>query len=196
MGFDCLTSIFSHLKWVSYIYFYVLKRIYSRIYCEYVYKIVKGCERIFSFVKSLCSFIQIDPTPIMMMIPWFYDWLEAIAFIMYLSIFSTWTTTWMISLPSTFLSMIYIRVFINCNHYKLKNWSLMIIISCLIVTDIYTNLGLCSFSVKQNVGKFRPQLIELTSFKSKLLIRFIMNKPCYNKQTSISCQNHAQRNSK
>ena len=28
------------------------------------------------------------------------------------------------------------------------------------------------------VGKFRPQLIELTSFKSKLLIRFIMNKTC------------------
>ena len=28
------------------------------------------------------------------------------------------------------------------------------------------------------VRKFRPQLIELTSFKSKLLIRFIMNKTC------------------
>ena len=28
------------------------------------------------------------------------------------------------------------------------------------------------------VGKFRPWLIELTSFKPKLLIRFIMNKPC------------------
>ena len=28
------------------------------------------------------------------------------------------------------------------------------------------------------VGKFRPRLIELTSFKSKLLIRFIMNKTC------------------
>ena len=27
------------------------------------------------------------------------------------------------------------------------------------------------------VGKFRPRLIELTSFKLKLLIRFIMNKP-------------------
>ena len=27
-------------------------------------------------------------------------------------------------------------------------------------------------------GKFRPQLIELTSFKPKLLIRFIMNKTC------------------
>ena len=26
------------------------------------------------------------------------------------------------------------------------------------------------------VGKFRPRLIELKSFKSKLLIRFIMNK--------------------
>ena len=41
------------------------------------------------------------------------------------------------------------------------------------------------------VGKFRPQLIELTSFKPKLLIRFIRNKTCKNKQTSISCQNHA-----
>ena len=29
-----------------------------------------------------------------------------------------------------------------------------------------------------NVGKFRPQLIELTSFKPKLLIRFITNKTC------------------
>ena len=29
-----------------------------------------------------------------------------------------------------------------------------------------------------NVRKFRPWLIELTSFKSKLLIRFIMNKTC------------------
>ena len=28
------------------------------------------------------------------------------------------------------------------------------------------------------VGKFRPRLIELTSCKPKLLIRFIMNKPC------------------
>ena len=28
------------------------------------------------------------------------------------------------------------------------------------------------------VGKFRPWLIELTSFKPKLLIRFIINKPC------------------
>ena len=31
---------------------------------------------------------------------------------------------------------------------------------------------------KKNVGKFRPRLIELTSFKPKLLIRFIMNKTC------------------
>ena len=31
---------------------------------------------------------------------------------------------------------------------------------------------------KDFVGKFRPRLIELTSFKPKLLIRFIMNKPC------------------
>ena len=28
------------------------------------------------------------------------------------------------------------------------------------------------------VGKFRPRLIELTNFKPKLLIRFIMNKTC------------------
>ena len=28
------------------------------------------------------------------------------------------------------------------------------------------------------IGKYGPQLIELTSFKSKLLIRFIMNKTC------------------
>ena len=28
------------------------------------------------------------------------------------------------------------------------------------------------------VGKFRPRLIELTGFKLKLLIRFIMNKSC------------------
>ena len=27
------------------------------------------------------------------------------------------------------------------------------------------------------VGKYRPWLIELTSFKLKLLIRYIMNKP-------------------
>ena len=42
-----------------------------------------------------------------------------------------------------------------------------------------------------HVGKFRPRLIELTSFKPKLLIRLIMNNPCSNKQTSISYQNHA-----
>ena len=35
--------------------------------------------------------------------------------------------------------------------------------------------------------KFRHWLIELTSFKPKLLIRFIMNKPCQNKLISISC---------
>ena len=29
-----------------------------------------------------------------------------------------------------------------------------------------------------SIGKFRPRLIELTSFKPKLLIRFIMNKTC------------------
>ena len=31
---------------------------------------------------------------------------------------------------------------------------------------------------KDFVVKFRPRLIELTSFKPKLLIRFIMNKTC------------------
>ena len=35
-----------------------------------------------------------------------------------------------------------------------------------------------NISIKHGVGKFRPQLIELTSFKPKLLIRFIMNKTC------------------
>ena len=30
----------------------------------------------------------------------------------------------------------------------------------------------------KSVGKFRPHLIELTSFKPKLLIRFIVNKTC------------------
>ena len=35
------------------------------------------------------------------------------------------------------------------------------------------------------VEKFKPQLIELTNFKPKLLIRFIMIKPCKNKLTSI-----------
>ena len=29
-----------------------------------------------------------------------------------------------------------------------------------------------------SIGKFRPRLIELTSFKLKLLVRFIMNKTC------------------
>ena len=33
-------------------------------------------------------------------------------------------------------------------------------------------------SLVQIVGKFRLRLIELTSLKPKLLIRFIMNKPC------------------
>ena len=34
-----------------------------------------------------------------------------------------------------------------------------------------------SIITKFCAGKFRTRLIELTSFKSKLLIRFIMNKP-------------------
>ena len=33
-------------------------------------------------------------------------------------------------------------------------------------------------NVIDSVGKFRRQLIELTNFKPKLLIRFIMNKTC------------------
>ena len=45
MGFDSLTSIISHL--FSYIYFYMSKRRYSHIYCEYVYKIVEVSERIY-----------------------------------------------------------------------------------------------------------------------------------------------------
>ena len=47
-----------------------------------------------------------------------------------------------------------------------------------------------------SVGKFRFRLIELTSFKPKLLIRSIMNNHCSSKQTFISCQYHAQPNSK
>ena len=39
------------------------------------------------------------------------------------------------------------------------------------------NLGE-SIAESKIVRKFRPRLIELTSFKPKLLIRFIMNKPC------------------
>ena len=42
-----------------------------------------------------------------------------------------------------------------------------------------------------SVGKFRPRLIKLTSFKSKFLIRFIINKTGKIKQILISCQNHA-----
>ena len=34
------------------------------------------------------------------------------------------------------------------------------------------------YGLVTGVGKFIPQLIELTSIKPKLLIRFIMNKPC------------------
>ena len=36
------------------------------------------------------------------------------------------------------------------------------------------------------VGKFRPQLIILTSFKAKLSIRSIMNNSWLNKQTNIN----------
>ena len=35
-----------------------------------------------------------------------------------------------------------------------------------------------SAQCEDGVGKFRLRLIELTSFKPKLLIRFIMNKTC------------------
>ena len=62
MGFDCLTSIFSHLKWVSYIYFYVLKRIYSRIYCEYVYKIVKAhVKEYLALLKACVLLFKLTP---------------------------------------------------------------------------------------------------------------------------------------
>ena len=43
---------------------------------------------------------------------------------------------------------------------------------------VYLDMGSNSFLGILTVGKFRPQLIELTSFKSKLLIKFIMNKTC------------------
>ena len=36
----------------------------------------------------------------------------------------------------------------------------------------------CYWVFNMYVRKFRPQLIELTSFKPNLLIRFIMNKTC------------------
>ena len=39
-------------------------------------------------------------------------------------------------------------------------------------------LVLSTSDVQEFVGKYRPQLIELTRFKPKLLIRFIMNKTC------------------
>ena len=38
------------------------------------------------------------------------------------------------------------------------------------------NLLLLNHDTRTFVGKFRPRLIELTSYKPKLLIRFIMNK--------------------
>ena len=34
------------------------------------------------------------------------------------------------------------------------------------------------YKYNESVGKFRPRLIELISFKPKLLIKFIMNKLC------------------
>ena len=39
-------------------------------------------------------------------------------------------------------------------------------------------LVLSTSDVQEFVGKYRPQLVELTRFKPKLLIRFIMNKTC------------------
>ena len=48
MSFDFLTSIISHL--FSYIYFYMSNRRHSRIYCEYVYKIVEVSERIYIYI--------------------------------------------------------------------------------------------------------------------------------------------------
>ena len=54
----------------------------------------------------------------------------------------------------------------------------------LYVGNLYQNFNFVNnFSF---VGKFRPRLIELTSFKLKLLIRFIRNKTCKNKQTNIN----------
>jgi len=50
--------------------------------------------------------------------------------------------------------------------------------------DLEKDFYLVCFSLKEdhdvvlNVGKYRPRLIELTSFKAKLLIRLIMNKSC------------------
>ena len=68
------------------------------------------------------------------------------------------------------------------------------------VDDIFLNSSLVNPQNKahnntrcviKDVGKFRLKLIELKSFKPKLLIRFIINKPCLKKLTSILCQNHA-----
>ena len=43
--------------------------------------------------------------------------------------------------------------------------------------DLYQYLQFTGlFPYRDAVGKFRPQLLEITSFKSKLLIRFIMIK--------------------
>ena len=64
-----------------------------------------------------------------------------------------------------------IRVFclVNCSVYILIFW------------DIERGKGrsvVLFWERMAGIGKFRPQLIELTSFKPKLLIRFIMNKTC------------------
>ena len=49
----------------------------------------------------------------------------------------------------------------------------------MLFNNIYIYILLFTFHILPfDVGKFRPRLIELTSFKLKLLIRFIMNKPC------------------
>ena len=42
--------------------------------------------------------------------------------------------------------------------------------------DYIRQKGLCKTGM--SVGKFRPWLIELTSFKPKLLIKFIIDKTC------------------
>ena len=57
--------------------------------------------------------------------------------------------------------------------------------SCYIYIYIYIlnsssihRFNLLHFKTLEFVGKYRLRLIELTSFKPKLLIRLIMNKPC------------------
>ena len=68
---------------------------------------------------------------------------------------------------------IYIYIYIKTSNStkEKKNIYQLTIISCAYVIKI-----------NNNVGKFRPQLIKLISFKPKLLIRSIMNKSCSKKK--------------